>query len=131
MKRNAIHLAVVLTPAASSAQRLQQVSRAVREGRGRERPSNDNNPSGRSAQPRERAPSRWRWNLSRRYLSHPYALGVRGFELPGVDSGDTRGTASVVTLEGGPVPPALPRGALTVPATAAAPANEPLGNAAA
>ncbi len=114
MKRIALLLAVVLTPAASQAQRLQQVSRAVREGRGRERPSNDNNPSGRRAEPRERAPSRWRWNLSRRYLSYPYALGVGGFELPGVDSADTRGTASVVTLEGGLVLPELARGSLSV-----------------
>ncbi len=114
MKRIILTLAIALTPAASSAQRLQQVSRAVREGRGRERPSNDNNPSGQRAQPPDRAPSRWRWNLSRRYLSHPYALGVAGFELPGVDSGDTRGTASVVTLEGGLVLPELARGSLSV-----------------
>lgn len=114
MTRIAVALALTLAPAFTHAQRLRGVSRAVHEGRGAPRPSNDNNPSGRRASPAAGAPSRWVWDLSRNYLSHPYALGVNGFELAASVPAETRGTASVVTLEGGLVLPGIARASLSV-----------------
>lgn len=115
MQKLVVTAALLLAPAASSAQRLRQVSRTVHEGRSTPRASNDNNPGGPSPSSASRGgPTRWRWNLSRWYLRYPYALGISSFEGSGVSAQDSRGTAGVLTVEGGLVLPNLGRGAIGV-----------------
>lgn len=117
MPRIALCVALTLASSAASAQRLRQVSRTVHEGRSTQRPSNENNPderessrnrsAGGASRPTRSSP--WRLSLQRRYLAHPYALGITGFELPGADSSDTRGVAVVMSVEGGLALPTVGR----------------------
>lgn len=119
MTRVALTLCALLLPSTSLAQQLRQMSRTIHEGRSTPRPSNDNNPNERESSrnrssgrdrrsPRRHAP----WNLSRRYLAHPYALGITGFELPADVAGESRGIAVVMSLEGGMLLPSVGRAGL-------------------